>query len=104
MSPVSTRSSSSNAAARGRLSRADIETLCILNAVGEGTCTPRQLAERLGLSVDLASVLLDVLQELAAGGLLVQQAGAVGEVGGPYSVTSEGTAWMAERLASAEHE
>lgn len=98
MRPVSTRGSSSNAAASGRLSRADIETLCILNAVGEGTCTPRQLAERLGLSVDLASVLADVLQELAAGGLLVQQ---VGEVGGPYSVTSEGAAWMAERLDSA---
>ena len=98
MRPVSTRGSSSNAAASGRLSRADIETLCILNAVGEGTCTPRQLAERLGLSVDLSSVLVDVLQELAAGGLLVQQ---VGEVGGPYSVTSEGAAWMAERLDSA---
>jgi hypothetical protein len=101
MRPISTRASSSNAAASGRLSRADIETLCILNAVGEGTCTPRQLAERLGLSVDLASVLVDVLQELAAGGLLVQQ---VGEVGGPYSVSSEGAAWMAERLDSAELE
>lgn len=101
MRPISTRASSSNAAASGRLSRADIETLCILNAVGEGTCTPRQLAERLGLSVDLASVLVDVLQELAAGGLLVQQVGEVGGVGGPYSVTSEGAAWMAERLDSA---
>ena len=98
MRPISTRGSSSNAAASGRLSRADIETLCILNAVGEGTCTPRQLGERLGLSVDLASVLADVLQELAAGGLLVQQ---VGEVGGPYSVTAEGAAWMADRLDSA---
>ena len=98
MRPVSTRAAAGDAPARERVSRADIESLCILNAVGDDTCTPRQLAERLGLSGALATVLVDALQELSAAGLL---ASPEGDIGGPYSVTEDGVAWMAERLAAA---
>lgn len=53
-----------------RLSRAEIETLCVLHAVGRSGCPAGQLADRLGLSVSLASVVAGAMQGLILDGLL----------------------------------
>lgn len=53
-----------------RPSRAEIESLCILEAVGPDGCTSTQLAERLGLSPALADAVAEAAADLEASGWL----------------------------------
>ena len=77
-----------------RPSREDIETLCILHAVGEG-CEAVELAERLGLSSDLAAAVATCIAPLIVRHLVTSRDGIV-------AVTDEGNAWMKARLAQAQ--
>jgi hypothetical protein len=53
-----------------RLSRAEIETLCLLRAVGPDGCAPDQLPPRLGLSGMLEDALSTATRPLIDTGLL----------------------------------
>lgn len=53
-------------------SRGEIETLCILHAVGPSGCRAGDLAARLGLSPTLASVVVHGIERMIFGGLLDQ--------------------------------
>ena len=52
------------------LSRGDIETLCVLHAVGDGGCPALDLAGRLGLSRTIAAEVAAGMQPLVDAGLL----------------------------------
>lgn len=51
-------------------SRGEIETLCVLHAVGSSGCRANDLAARLGLSATLASVVAHGIERMVFGGLL----------------------------------
>ena len=53
-----------------KLSRSDIETLCVLHAVGKAGCRAGDLATRLGLSASLASAVADGMGGVIHSGLL----------------------------------
>ena len=53
-----------------KYARADIETLCILEAVEAGSCDGVTLASRLGLSPALAAMLREVGETLVQAGFL----------------------------------
>jgi hypothetical protein len=53
-----------------KLSRGDIETLCVLYVVGEGGCPARDLAGRLGLSPSIAPEIAAGMDSLVTAGLL----------------------------------
>jgi hypothetical protein len=54
-----------------RCSRAEAETLIVLNAIGTKGCALGDIALRLGLSSTLADVIAGSLHPLVSGGLLV---------------------------------
>ncbi len=56
----------------GKLSREEVETLCILAAVGPTGCPGGQVATRLGLSPTLAAAVDRGLEPLVSTGLLVR--------------------------------
>lgn len=49
------------------LSRAEIETICILHSIGSG-CDLHELTERLGLPRELAPIVAEAVAELVAAG------------------------------------
>jgi hypothetical protein len=53
-----------------RPTRAEIETLCMLHAVGDGCCV-EELAKRVGLTGDLACVVTEAIEPLFQSGWLV---------------------------------
>ena len=57
-------SHSKESSKRPRPSREDIETLCLLLAVGPTACTASQLAARLGLSTGLGSAVAGAAEAL----------------------------------------
>lgn len=56
-----------------KLSREEIENLCILHAVGEIGCPSEALAGRLGLSEGLKAAVASAVQTIVARGWLVQE-------------------------------
>jgi hypothetical protein len=60
---------------KSRPSREEIETLCILHAVGGVGCDAGDLSVRLGLSTTLASAVAESIQPLVAEGLLQNEDG-----------------------------
>ena len=74
----------------GRLSRAEIETLCILDTVGREGCPPEALARKLGLSDSLGPVLVEAVDSLRLAGLLV-----VDDEEGRARCTTLGMEWLA---------
>jgi hypothetical protein len=66
-----------------KLSRAEIETLCLLDAVGTTGAIAVQVAERLGLCITQADAVSDALGTLVSSALLV-------EVDGLYNMTGDG--------------
>ena len=79
-------------AVSGKLSRQDIETLCILDAVGEAGSSGAGLTGRLGLAVGLAPAMAVALGELRDLGWLEEREGT-------FHLTAEGRSWLVERLA-----
>ena len=73
-----------------KLSRGDIETLCVLHAVGEQGCPAGDLAERLGLSSTIASEIAAGMDSLASSGLLELE-------DERFSLTAAGRARLAAR-------
>jgi DNA-binding MarR family transcriptional regulator len=74
-----------------KLSRGEVETLCVLAAIGRGGCDVREVAERLGLSPTLAEVIAGGLEPLVAAGLLLRERRFV-------EVTEEGHRMLSSRL------
>lgn len=74
----------------GDLSREQVETLCLLHAVGDG-CTLDELAKRLGLARSLAPVLRRAVERLEQQRLVTAGDRAV-------EVTAQGRAWEKETL------
>lgn len=79
----------------GKLSRGDIETLCVLHAVGAGGCPAGDLAERLGLSASIAP-------EIAAGMDSLVNSGLLNLEDGHFSLTDAGRVRLEKRSGSAE--
>ena len=76
-----------------KLSRAEIETLCILSVVGKGGCPAGDLASRLGLSPTLASA-------VAEGMTILEDQGILERVDDKFSVTEAGAEMLTTRLAT----
>lgn len=74
------------------LSRSEIESLCLVHAIGSSGCSENELPERLGLAPSLAPVLAQCVGELI-------QAGWIGTVDGRFTVTDAGRAALADTLA-----
>lgn len=79
-----------------RLSRLDVETLCVLHAVGQG-CSGPELAQRLGLSPELGATLARGLDPLVQSGWLHVELDRI-------HITEPGRQHLAERLRSLEEE
>lgn len=62
--------SHSNNASIHKPSRGEIETLCVLHAVGASGCRVGDLVARLGLSASLASVVAQGMERVIFSGLL----------------------------------
>jgi DNA-binding IclR family transcriptional regulator len=56
-----------------KLSRGDVEVLCVLYVVGEAGCPVNQVAQRLGLSPSIAAQVAEGMSSLVDSGLLVQE-------------------------------
>lgn len=88
---MSTDTSESVAKAAPRPRRADIETYCLLTAVGTGGCPAHDLAERLGLSPTLAAA-------VGASTRALEDAGLVIRVDDVLARTEEGNLWLSGAL------
>ncbi len=73
-------------------SREEIETLCILYAVGTNGCNERELVTRLGLSHTLTSAVIESIQPLLVANRVVLDEGRI-------ACTDAGHQWLRERLA-----
>lgn len=73
-------------------SRGEIETLCVLHAVGPSGCRTGELAARLGLSATLAEVVAEGMERLVIVGLLER-------VDGRFTVSARGREQLKGRLA-----
>lgn len=73
-------------------SRGEIETLCVLHAVGSSGCPERDLAARLGLSATLAGAVAVGMDRLITAGLLER-------VEERFSLTAAGRNKLRTRLA-----
>jgi len=75
-----------------KLSREEIETLCVLSAIGEEGCPIGDLATRLGLSRTLAGAVADGMRALVDQGLLACE-------DDQFFLTEEGVDMLETRLA-----
>lgn len=73
-------------------SRGEIETLCVLHAVGSSGCQEGDLAARLGLSATLAGVVAEGMERLIIVGLLQR-------VDDRFTLTDAGRKKLRTRLA-----
>lgn len=80
---------------RRRLSRAEIESLCLLRVIGEGACSMADVATRLSLSPALARYVASALHPLCLSGFVVV-------VDERVSITEAGARWARERLLDLE--
>lgn len=76
-----------------RLSREDIETLCVLEALGEGRCESGVLAMRLGFDTQHADV-------VRAAAVAISKKGYVTLDEASVTRTPEGTGWLRECLTA----
>ncbi len=76
-----------------RPSREEIESLCVLHAVGSGGCSTADLAAGLGFSRELGRTLDRAVQQLVASGCLEVRSEGI-------FVSSGGNEWMRSRLAA----
>lgn len=79
---------------KARLTRHDIETMCILLALREGGCPMETLATRLGLAIALVEPLAGCIAPLVRDGTVVTTDDRV-------SLSTRGHAWLTARLADA---
>ena len=77
---------------RATVSRAEIETMCLLEAIPDHGCELSALPEKLGLAPTLLSPVTAALEPLLASGWV-----AICE--GRAQITSAGRAWLGERKA-----
>lgn len=75
------------------LARGDVETLCILRAVGTAGCPGSALARRLGLSPALSDAVVQGMEPLLLAGLLAR-------TDDRFTVTEAGRALLTARLAA----
>lgn len=75
-----------------KLSRGEVESLCILNAVGSEGCAPLALAGRLGLSETVADAVARSTETLVLRGWLAEEDDRL-------SLTEAGRAALTTRLA-----
>jgi hypothetical protein len=75
-----------------RPSRAEIESLCLLDVIGDGGTTVGELTARLGLPPELGSVIDQAILALVGRGYVTVGATQV-------SVTDAGRAWMERRVS-----
>lgn len=73
-----------------KVTREEIENLCILHAVGDQGCPLADLPERLGLSPTLVAAVAESLTGLIGLGWLVRNE--------KVMLTEEGRAWLGRRL------
>lgn len=73
-------------------SREEVETLCILHAIGPGNCPKGDIATRLGLSSALTTVVAEGIEPLIARGWLELR-------DDRFWLTEAGHAWMKRRLS-----
>jgi hypothetical protein len=73
------------------LSRCEIESLCLVHAIGASGCSAVELPERLGLAPSLAPILSQCVVELI-------QAGWIEAIDGRFTVTDAGRAALADAL------
>ncbi len=78
-----------------RLSRGDIEDLCLLSAIPDEGCTLIELPNRLGLSPLLAETLSEAIDQLV-------NAGWIQEHDGRLTVTAAGRRGVEERVSGIE--
>jgi hypothetical protein len=74
-----------------KVTREEIEELCILHAIGARGCALGELPERLGLSPTLVGVVTESLAGLLGAGRLERAEDVIIQ-------TTEGRAWLARRL------
>lgn len=74
-----------------KVTREEIEELCILHAIGARGCALGELPERLGLSPTLVGVVTESLAGLLGAGRLARERDVV-------FPTAAGRAWLAKRL------
>jgi DNA-binding IclR family transcriptional regulator len=74
-----------------KVTRGEIENLCILHAVGDQGCPLGELPERLGLSPTLVVAVAESLTGLLGMGWLTREDETVTQ-------TEEGRAWLGRRL------
>jgi hypothetical protein len=74
-----------------RLPRHEIETICILLAMRDGTCPIETLAKRLGLAIALAEPLAACIEPLVRDGRIVT-------IDAGLSLSARGHAWLGARL------
>ena len=72
-------------------SRAEVEALCLLLALGEGACDGGMLAARLGLPQHLADAVVEAVAALVPGGHVTVE-------GATLARTAEGARHLTERL------
>ncbi len=75
-----------------KLSREEIETLCVLYVIGEDGCPMSELAQRLGLSLTLNEALVDAMNDLIDRDLLTC-------CEGRFVLTENGAATLETRLS-----
>ncbi len=75
------------------LSRGEVETLCLLDAVGIDGAAATEVTDRLGLSSTLAVTVSDALETLVSSGLLVN-------VEGRYKLTDKGRIKLSTQQAN----
>ncbi len=78
--------------AQTKVTREEIETLCLLHAVGPHGCPVGELAARLGLSSTVASAVAESIVPLVGAGRLAMDDGSIRR-------TREGDRWLAQRLS-----
>lgn len=90
MFPIDSRSDNDR---QTPFSRAEIECLCIMQAIGRDGSTVLELAARLGLSESLADTISEAISPLLQQGRVEMREGRV-------VVAETGQSWMRERLAA----
>jgi hypothetical protein len=91
------RDSSGPSGERAPLSRAEIETLCMLEAIPEQGCEVREMPVRLGLTSALGESVNVAFESLQAAGWIVIEAGWVKR-------TLRGQDWLVERSGASQSE
>jgi len=77
------------------LSRQEIETACVLYALGSEGCTGEELASRLGLGPSLTTVVVGVVESFVAEGWITR-------ADDRFVITIAGREWLRRRVAGTD--